>query len=119
MPRNNENEHHTLWVKRHYMRAGREPNRLRGHFAMRHMMEIPQHNELHANINPLPVMSRGLAITALDFLPKVSHKGKFESFTAIIEHFAVLSQRTGRQAIESGRFAEHLEEQYRYMTEDI
>ena len=115
MPRNHENVHHTLWIARKYKQTGGEPYRLREHPVMKHRMDIDAHNDLHAHINPLPVMSRGLAISALSFLPNVAHKGQFESFTAIIEHFSVISQRTGRQAIESGRFAEHLEEQSRFM----
>lgn len=110
-----ENLHHTLLVKRQYLRTGREPYILREHPAMKHRMDVRAHNDLHAHIQPLPVISRGLAISALDFLPRVAHKGQFESFTAIIEHFSVVSQRVGQQAIESGRFAEHLEEQLRFM----
>jgi len=106
---------HTLWIARKYKQTGREPYRLREHPVMKHRMDIDAHNDLHAHLNPLPVMSRGLAISALSFLPNVAHKGQFESFTAIIEHFAVVSQRMGQQAVESGRFAEHLEEQLRFM----
>ena len=109
------NIHHTLWIARQYQRTGREPLRLRDHYAMKHVMDIRDHNALHHEIQPLPVISRALAASALDFLPRVETKPQQESFTALIEHFACLSNGIGKMAIESGMFAEHFEEQLRFM----
>ncbi len=82
-------------------------------------MEVGQHNDLHAHIYPLPVISRGLAISALAFIPSLSRDNRLDSFSAVIEHFGNISKGLGRQAIESGDFAEHLEEQMRYINGTI
>ena len=55
-----KNTHHTLWTARNYRRTGRGPLLLREHWAMKHETEIWRHNDLHACMAPLPVISRGL-----------------------------------------------------------
>lgn len=109
------NLHHTLWTARNYKKAGGEPELLRQHWAMKHRTEVGIHNELHANIRPLPVISKGLAIVALDHLSRTANIGKQESFNSVIERFYRLSGRMGQQAVEAGLFADHLLRQQEYL----
>jgi len=108
------NRHHTLWPKADYRRTN-EPLILRYHPSMVHRMDVQSHNDLHHEVQPLRVMSKGLAIVALNFLPNTEHWNSLDSLAELQEYLARRGRGTGRLAVESSLFAENLEEQLRFM----
>jgi len=109
------NNHHTLFTRRAYQRT-REPYLLRNHPAMIHRLPIVDHNQLHANIEPLPVISTLLARFALQYLDEQSSSASgIERFVRLTSKLDTISRATGRVALEAGMFSEHFDEQLNFM----
>ena len=109
------NTHHVLWERRQYERYS-EPRQLRNNHAMQVYMPIRDHNELHRDIDPLPVMSRELARFALEHLSIIPYNLQdMDKLVDVSERFGRLSRGVGRMAIEAGMFNEHFESQFKYM----
>jgi hypothetical protein len=82
------------------------------------IIPIPRtdHDQLHIEIAPLPVMTTNLARVALGHLHDLSgwqgsRKPRLEMFAGLTEKMYLESRRMGKVAVEAGMFAEHFEEQ--------
>jgi DNA repair exonuclease SbcCD nuclease subunit len=107
--------HHTLWTRREYQKTT-VPNLLREHQAM--VIPIPRedHDQLHMEISPLPVMTTNLARVALGHLHDLSGwqgspRPRLEMFDGLTEKLYAEARGMGRVAVEAGMFAEHFEDQ--------
>lgn len=116
---NTMSRHHTLWEKRDY-RKQTIPNLLREHHGM--VIPIPRvdHDQLHLEVAPLPVMTTNLARMAMSHLEDLSgwqgsRRPRLEMFEGLIERFYADSRGLGRVAREAGLFAEQFEDQRRHM----
>lgn len=109
------NNHHTLWERRQYERTD-EPRALRHNKIMQVRMPIVDHNELHKDMQPLPVMSRELARYALEFIKVLPYSMEdMDKFLSVTDRFETLSRGIGKAALEAGMFMEHFDGQLQYM----
>lgn len=81
---------------------------------------IEAHNELHANVPPLPRMSLDLARYSIDVI-RHHRIGEVESlhglalFEARLQAYDTLGRCRGRLAEEARTFGEHFEQQHEYL----
>lgn len=112
-------KHHTLWERREYQRHSVQ-KRLREHPGM--IIPIPRrdHDQLHMEVEALPVISDNLARVALTHLAGMdwqiaSDRPRLDMFDSLTEHFYSQSYRLGRIGREAGMFAEQFEDQRRHL----
>jgi len=116
----NTNIHHTLWTRANYAKAT-YPHLLREHPFLKHEMLIARHNDLHADIDPLPRMSVDLAKISLRFFddynmtPTYERRVRLDAFDMLTEYYFEIGQMIGRLATEAGGFAEHFVAQRGYI----
>jgi hypothetical protein len=115
----NISRHHVLWERREYAKNPTQ-NTLREHPGM--IIPLPRldHDQLHMEIGPLPVISQGLARVALAHLNEITdwrdpHHPRLEMFESVMNKFYIESHRMGRIGLEAGMFAEQFEDQRGHM----
>jgi len=105
------NTHHILFTRKEYNKTY-EPYLLRSHPAMQVEIPVVDHNELHANVPAIPVMSTNLARYALQTLDAMpDNLYRFQRFDRLNERFYQLSRKMGHVAIEAGAFNEFFDAQ--------
>lgn len=111
------NIHHPYYPRRKYNTSG--PTKV-----LRDMVTVPlpvvDHNNLHANVEPLPRMTSTLARFSLDVIADsrigmAADIPNITLFERLTDSYRVLSRCVGRLAVEAGEFYEQFEDQHRYM----
>lgn len=111
------NIHHTDWLRVEYNR-NQVTRTLRQLGALASPIEV--HDNLHANMQPLPRMSLDLAKFSLGVIAESSFgMAKNQSGLRILEArmlaYNALGRGRNRLAPEARRFGEHFEDQYQYL----
>ena len=113
-----KDKHHVLWTRKDY-RKSTLPHLMREHPAMKHQIDIADHRELHANMQPHYRMSVDLANSSLGFLANQLYQTNTQKFENYIGWLDSKSRSVGNLALEAGGFAENLAEQLIYIKGDV
>lgn len=111
------NIHHPDWLRTQYNR-NQITRTLRQLGALASLIEV--HDDLHANIDPLPRMSLDLARFSLEVIAEsrlgmARNQSGLRVLEARMLAYDALGRARHRLAPEARRFGEHFEDQYQYL----